>query len=178
MPTDADRIDGYASAVLSVARAEGDQSGLSDQLFQVAQVIDGNNELRETLTDSRIPFDRKKGIVDDLLSSRTSKVVVNMVELLVANGRAGDIGAIARRALDLAAMSEEAVVAEVRSAVELDAATLDRLTAKLSAVTGKNIQPAVIVDPELVGGVVAKVGDTVFDGSVASRLQELREAWG
>ena len=40
------------------------------------------------------------------------------------------------------------------------------------------VQPQVVVDPSLVGGVVAKVGDTVFDGSVASRLQELREAWG
>jgi F-type H+-transporting ATPase subunit delta len=178
MTSDADRIDGYAAAVLSVARAEGDQSGLSDQLFQVAQAIDGSEELRDALTNPRIPFDRKKAIVDDLLGTRTSAVVVNVVELLVANGRTGEMGEIARRALDLAAASEEAVVAEVRSAVELDAATLDRLTAKLEAVTGKNIQPTVIVDPKLVGGVVAKVGDTVFDGSVASRLQELREAWG
>ena len=98
--------------------------------------------------------------------------------MLVANGRASDLAPVARRALDLAAEGEEAVVAEVRSAIDLDQATVDRLAAKLSAATGLKVQPQVVVDPSLVGGVVAKVGDTVFDGSVASRLQELREAWG
>ena len=116
--------------------------------------------------------------MDDVLGGRADNVVVNIVNMLVANGRIADIGSIARRALDLAAESQQAVVAEVRSAVELDAGTLERLASKLSAVTGRKVQPKVIVDPGLIGGVVAKVGDTVFDGSVASRLQELRETWG
>ena len=68
-------------------------------------------------------------------------------------------------------------MAEVRSAIELDAATISRLEAKLAAATGKRIKANVIVDTSVVGGLVAKVGDTVFDGSVRSRLQELREAW-
>lgn len=176
--SEADRIDGYATAILAVAGAEGDQSGLSDQLFQVARAIEGNDELRDALTNPQIPFDRKKGVVDDVLGKRANAVVVNVINMLVANGRIGEIGAIARRALDLAAESQQAVVAEVRTAVELDAATLDRLAAKLSAVTGKKVEPKVIVDPKLVGGVIAKVGDTVFDGSVANRLQEIRETWG
>ena len=176
--SDAARIDGYATAVLAVARAEGDQSGLSDQLFQVAQAIDGSDELRDALTNPQIPLDRKKGIVDDVLGGRAYAVVVSVVNMLVANGRIGEIDAISRRALDLAAESQHAVIAEVRSAIELDAATVDRLAAKLSAITGKRIEPKVVVDPKLVGGVVAKVGDTVFDGSVANRLQELRETWG
>jgi len=104
--------------------------------------------------------------------------VVSMVNMLVANGRIAEFSAIARRAVEIAAEAQQAVVAEVRSAIELDDATLARLTSKLSAVTGKKILPKVIVDPTVVGGVVAKVGDTVFDGSVANRLQELREAWG
>ncbi len=176
--SDAARIDGYAAAVLAVADAEGDQSGLSDQLFQVTQAIEGSDELRDALTNPQIPFDRKKGLVDDVLGGRVSPVVVNIITMLVGNGRGADLTAIARRALDLAATKQQAVVAEVRSAIELDQATVDKLAAKLSAATGMKVQPQVIVDPKVVGGVVAKVGDTVFDGSVASRLQELREAWG
>ena len=176
--SDAARIDGYAAAVLAVAEAEGDQSGLSEQLFQVAQAIEGSEELRSALTNPQLPFDRKKGVIDDILGGRVAPTVVSLVNMLVANGRAGDLAAVARRALDLAAEGEEAVVAEVRSAIDLDQATVDRLAAKLSAATGLKVQPQVVVDPSLVGGVVAKVGDTVFDGSVASRLQELREAWG
>jgi F-type H+-transporting ATPase subunit delta len=53
-----------------------------------------------------------------------------------------------------------------------------RLEERLSAATGKRVQVTVIVDPSVVGGVVTKIGDTVFDGSVKSRLDELREQWG
>ena len=79
---------------------------------------------------------------------------------------------------EMAAAAEDEVVAEVRSAVPLDDATLARLTAKLAATTGRAISVRTIVDPDVIGGVVTKVGDTVYDGSVRSRLQELREAWG
>lgn len=172
------RIDGYAAAVLDVARAEGDQAGLSDELFQVAQAFEASDELRETLTDRRIPLDRKRGVVQDVLGGRVADATIGVVDLLVATGRIGEFGEIARRAIDMAAAQEEAVVAEVRSAVALDDATVARLTAKLGEVTGRKVKPQVVVDPDVVGGLVVKVGDTVFDGSVRSRLDELREAWG
>jgi len=55
---------------------------------------------------------------------------------------------------------------------------VERLTAKLAEMTGRRVRVSVTVDPSLIGGIVAKVGDTVFDGSVLSRLKELREVWG
>ena len=176
--SDAARIDGYAAAVLDVARAEGDQAGLSDELFQVAQAFETSEELRETLTDRRVPLDRKKGIVDDVLGGRASEATIGLVNLLVTTNRIADFAAVARRAIELAAAGEQAVVAEVRSAVPLDDSTVERLATKLGRVTGKKIQPQVIVDPGVVGGVVVKVGDTIYDGSVRNRLDELREAWG
>ena len=176
--SDAARIDGYAAALLDVARAEGDQTGLSEELFQVAQAFETSDELRETLTDRRIPLDRKKGVIDDVLGGRASQATIGLVNLLVTTGRIGDFAAIARRAVDLAAAGEEAVVAEVRSAVSLDEGTVSRLAAKLGQVTGKKIKPQVVVDPDVVGGVIVKVGDTIFDGSIRNRFDELREAWG
>jgi F-type H+-transporting ATPase subunit delta len=79
--------------------------------------------------------------------------------------------------MQMAAEAEGHVVAEVRSAIELDDATQERLTARLSEVTGRAVKLNVIVDPSVVGGLVAQVEDTLFDGSVRSRLLELREAW-
>ena len=178
MVDDAARIDGYAGALLDVASAEGDREGITDELQRIAAAFRQSEDLRVTLSDPLVPFERKQGVISDLIGSRASGVTVSLVNLLVGAGRIRDLEAIAARMGELSAEAEEATVAEVRTAIEIDDATIARLTDKLSAATGKRVKTRVIVDPNVVGGVVAKVGDTVFDGSVASRLQELREAWG
>ena len=176
--THAQTIEGYATALLAVAGAEGDADGVADELYRVAEAFAGSDELRETLSDANVPLDRKLAIVSDLLGSRASNVTVSLVEMLVATGRIREFGEIVARVTELAAAAEEQVVAEVRSAIQLDDQTLDRLTAKLAEATGRSVTVRAVVDPSVIGGVVAKVGDTVFDGSVRSRLQDLREAWG
>jgi F-type H+-transporting ATPase subunit delta len=75
----------------------------------------------------------------------------------------------------LAAERRQAVVAEVRSAVSLDRDHRDRLAAALGKATGKRVELKVVVDPSVVGGVVARVGDQVIDGSVRRRLELARE---
>ena len=171
-------VDGYANALLAVARAEGDADGIADELFRVAQAFNRSDELRETLGDARVPLDRKLGVVSDLLGTRASETTVSLVEMLISTGRIRDFSEIASRVGELAAASEEQVVAEVRSAIELDAGTIARLEAKLADATGRPVAVRAVVDPSVMGGIVAKVGDTVFDGSVRSRLRKLREAWG
>ncbi len=172
------RIDGYAAAVLDVAKAEGDTSRITDELFRVARGIDASEELRETLADPAIPVDRKIGIVNDLLDGRASKAAVALVNMVVAAGRTRDLVEVANRVASLAAEQESATLAEIRTAFELDDETVARLTASLERRTGKRIQPKVVVDPSVMGGVVVKVGETIFDGSARSRLDNLREAWG
>ena len=170
-------IDGYARALLDVAAAEGDTDRLSDELFRVALAFGGSEELQGTLNDPLIPFERKQGIVSDLIGKRSSKVTVSLVNMLMGVDRLKDFEDIARRMKELAAEAEGQVVAEVRSAIELDAATQERLSAKLAEITGRAVRLNVVVDPTVVGGLVAQVEDTLFDGSVRSRLLELREAW-
>jgi F-type H+-transporting ATPase subunit delta len=176
--THAQTIGGYAAALLAVARAEGDVEGISDELFRVARAFSDSDELRETLSDPRVPIERKLGIVSDLLGSRASDTTVSLVEMLVSTGRIREFGEITMEMTELAAAAEGEVVAEVRSAIPLDDSTIARLTEELASVTGKPVSVRTIVDPDVIGGIVARVGDTVFDGSVRSRLQELREAWG
>lgn len=170
-------IDGYARAFLDVANAEGDTSRLSDELVAVSQAFGESEELQGALRDPLVPFHRKQGIISDLLGKRTSKVTVALVDMLVGVDRLKDFGAITKRMLELAAEAEGLVVADVRSAIELDDDTRDRLAAKLQQVTGKPVKLNVVLDPSVVGGLVAQVEDTLFDGSVRSRLLELREAW-
>jgi F-type H+-transporting ATPase subunit delta len=80
-----------------------------------------------------------------------------------------------QRFVELAAQSREHEVAEVRSAVPLDDAQVAQITQALARATGKRIEVKVVVDPEVMGGIVATVGDTVIDGSVRHRLEQLKE---
>ena len=95
--------------------------------------------------------------------------------MLVGAGRGSHIGPIADELIRQAAESRGQAVAEVRSAVTLNDDQRGRLKSALSSATGMNIDIVVVVDPEILGGVVAQVGDTVFDGSVRTRLEKMKE---
>jgi F-type H+-transporting ATPase subunit delta len=169
-------IDGYASGLLGIATVEGE--GVIDEIYSGAQALSSHPELIDVLADSRVPTERKQGIIDDLLGQRASTVTVAAITFLVAAGQARHLDEIAKRLAFLAAEAEGEVVAEVRAPLDLDPDQIDRLTAALSKATGKRVQVKVIVDPSVIGGVVTKVGDTVLDGSVKNRFAELREQWG
>ena len=106
----------------------------------------------------------------------SSELTVATVDFIVATGHARDLPGIADGLVAAAAASRSREVAEVRSAIELDDETIRRLEAALGRATGKEVEVKVVVDPNVVGGIVARVGDTVIDGSVRRRLDSLRQA--
>ena len=171
-----DRVDGYAAAILEVARAEGSLDAVSDELFQFAQVLQRSDQLRQTLTDQSLPPDKRQAIVEDLLGPKASPLTVQLISFVVGAGRAGDLPEIIDRLVQRAAAERQHEVAEVRTAVDLDDEQRRRLTEALERATGKKIELKVIRDPTVIGGVVARVGDTVIDGTFRHRLEQLREA--
>ena len=95
--------------------------------------------------------------------------------MLVAAGQASELPQIVDRFVELAAAEREHEVAEVRSAIPLDATQMQRLATALGRATGKDVEVKVIVDPTVLGGLVARIGDTVIDGSVRHRLEQMKE---
>jgi F-type H+-transporting ATPase subunit delta len=168
------RIDGYASALFEVARAEGTLDEVEDELFRFARSYESNDELRNTLTDEMIPAARRQSIVEDLLGSRATPTTVQLISMVVGSGRARDLPAIVDRLVERAAQAKHLAVAEVRSAVPLTADQQDRLKAAIANATGKDVSLKVVVDPSVLGGLVATVGDTVIDGTVRTRLDQLK----
>lgn len=166
---------GYGSAIFELAKAEGELERIESELHAVAQAFDSNSELRSALTDPQLPYDRKQGIIDDLIGGRASSLTVGLVQLIVSQGRASELPSIAKSLIETAAASRDKAVAEVRTAVPLDDDTVARLVAALGKATGKSLEAKVIVDPSLIGGVVARVGDTVIDGSVVRKVDSLRQ---
>jgi F-type H+-transporting ATPase subunit delta len=95
--------------------------------------------------------------------------------LIVNQGRVAELPAIATAVAQSAAASRDKALGEVRSAVPLDEDTIARLETSLSRATGKSVEVKVIVDPSVIGGIVARVGDTVIDGSLARRVETVRQ---
>lgn len=172
-----ERVQAYASAMLAVARAEGNADEVSDELFRFARALDGSDELRMALSDQRTEASRRQQIVEDLLAGKATETTVGLVSMVVGAGRAGELSAIADALVEAAATQKAREVALVRSAVELSDDQQARLAEALTAATGKQIELKVTVDPNVVGGIVTTIGDTVIDGSVRSRIVQLREAF-
>jgi len=169
------RIDSYADALLTVASLEHQLEDVADELFRFARVLEGSDELREALTDPHLPATRRQQIVEDLLSGRASDVTVALVSMVVGVGRGRDLPAIVDRLVEVSARRNQRSVAEIRSAIELTDDQRARLGAALEQATGGPVEVKVIVDPTVLGGIVAQIGETVIDGSVRHRLSQLRE---
>jgi F-type H+-transporting ATPase subunit delta len=172
----ADRIDGYAQGIFDIAQAEGSVDTVENELFQFSQLFQGNEQLREKLTDQTLPVEKRQAIVEDLLGQKVHPLTVNLISFLVGAGRARELPEIVDRLVQRAAAARQHEVAEVRSAIMLDGEQQRRLTEALEKATGKKIELKVIQDPSVLGGIVARVGDTVIDGSVRRRLDQLKEA--
>ena len=170
-----ERTEGYAGAVVAIAEAEDVLDRVTSELASVGRAASGNEELRRVLSDRTVPASRRIGIVEDLLADQASPVTLNVVAMLVGAGRGGDLEAIADEALELAAATRGEAVAEVRSAVALSDEQIDRVAEALSRASGRNVTVHVVVDPEIIGGLTAQIGDTVFDGSVRTRLDKMKE---
>ena len=172
------RIDGYANALFEVARVEGSLSEVEDELFRFARTLESSDELRATLTDEAIPASRRIGVVEDLLGGKASPVTTNLVSFVVGAGRSRQLPQIIDRLVERAAAAKDSVVGEVRSAIPLTEDQTARLADALGKATGKKVEVKVVVDPSVLGGIVAQVGDTVIDGSIRARLDQLRESIG
>lgn len=172
-----DRATLYADAFFDILAAEGSTNEVQDELFRMTRVIEGNDELRQTLGDQGIPVARRLQIIEDLLGGRAHPTTTALVSLAVTTGRLRELPEIVDRLLTKTAARGNRVVAEVRSAIELTDDQKTRLAASLKASTGKDVDVVVVIDPTILGGLVTQIGDTVIDGSVRSRLTQLKESF-
>jgi F-type H+-transporting ATPase subunit delta len=171
-----DRTDAYAEALFEIAKAEGSLETVEDELFKVARTLEANAELRAVLSDPVIPPERRQQVVESLLGGKASPVTTALVSFVVGVGRAKNLPEIIDRLVARAAQERHEAVAEVRTAFPIDEARRAQLAEALGQATGKHVTVKVTIDPSVLGGVIARVGDTVIDGTIRHRLEQLRES--
>jgi len=167
-------IEGYARALFEVARAEGTLDEVEDELFRFARSYESSDALRNALTDEHIPAEKRQAIVEDLLGGKTTTTTIQLVSMVVGSGRSRDIPPTVDSLVARASSAKQLDVAEVRTAVALTDDQQARLKAALENATGKSINLKTVVDPSVVGGVVATIGDTVIDDTVRTRIEQLK----
>jgi F-type H+-transporting ATPase subunit delta len=167
----------YAKALFELAADERRVQPIGEELSRLKSVLAEVPELGELLANPAFTRAERKGIADETLRERLalSDSVRNLVAILIDNGRVRGIGEIADRYREMADEAAGRAEVLVKSAGELSEADRGRIAAGLSGVTGKQVTVSVEVDPSLIGGLSARVGGLVFDGSIRAQLEALEE---
>ena len=170
-------VDRYASALADVVTSPASTVSPHDALAQLRSfddVVRGSHELRTALESPAVPHSRKRAVIGRFVERLgLSQTVRNFLFVLSNKRRLSALSQIID-SFDVQLDERHGFIrADVSAAAELSQSQLDTLTEKLAAISGKKIRMRFRVDPLLIGGVVARMGGTVYDGSVRGRLDSL-----
>jgi len=165
----------YARALFDVVAKSGDVDVALVELKTLGAALTGHADLHQALTSPGVPLGVKQNVMRDVLALQpVSKVVARLLTLVVENDDMNEMDAIVaafeQRVLDL----HKVVRAEITSAVPLPADKVQAIEASLATASGARVVITPRVDPAILGGIVAKVGSRVYDGSVARHLARIR----
>jgi len=164
----------YARSLFEVAQQDGKLDLVKEQLGQVADAIDENRDLSVFFFSPYFSTEEKKDglrrIVED-----ADPVVLNFLELLVENHRMPAIFRTRRHFDALWDDENQLLPVQLTSAVTLDSSTADQLGAAIEKSTGRKVELTSSVDPDLLGGIVLRVGNSILDASIRNRLELLRK---
>jgi F-type H+-transporting ATPase subunit delta len=167
----------YAAALFDVVQKAGQADRAGDELKSIAQLIEGHSELSRVLAAPSVPPHIKKQILSEVLKAAgsTSPEVTRLVLMLADRARLSALAELQSAYAERLLTEKKIVPAQVVTAAPLSDASRAALKKALGAATGQDVTMTERVDPSIVGGVVARVGSVVFDGSVASQLDKLRQ---
>ncbi len=165
----------YAKALLSIGVESQTYDAIGREIDRMATTITNSAELRAALSNPSFSGDKRRAVIEDLIKRLAlSKPVRSFVLLLLDKGRLDRLPDIARAYQGLVDEHANRVRATVTSPKALDPATADRIKKALEQQTGKTVVLEQKQDPSLLGGMTTQLGDTVYDGSVRTQLEQLR----
>src|ERR1041384_273875 len=166
---------GYGRPLFEMAQAEGATSRVEEELFRLRELLKSNPDLLQFLKDPNVKHEGKRKALGDLFQGRVHPLVLNWLLTLSDQDRGGRVLQVIEEFSAVASAARQLVTGEVVTAVPLDDATLKRIAAELSRITGKNVQLLQKVEPAILGGAIIKVGDQIIDGSLRNKLAQIKE---
>ncbi len=166
----------YAKALADVIMDRGQTLTVADEIKAFTQLVKENPELRDVFASPVIALDRKKAVLNEVLARMQFKPTTNnFLQLLLTNQRLHHIDVV--RASLMKELDERAGVvwADVTTARTLAATAQENLLNQLQTATGKHVRINFKIDPEIIGGVVTRVGSLIYDGSIKNQLALMKQ---
>ncbi|MEK6201176.1 MAG: F0F1 ATP synthase subunit delta [Desulfobulbaceae bacterium] len=167
----------YAKALFAVGKEDGNYEGYNEALQGVAGLYVSHPEVSDALTNPLYPLDtRQKVMAGMVVSMGVEKIMANFLNLLVEKKRAGILPEVAEEYQTMVDNEKNVSHGSVVSAIELSEALQNKVRATLEKLTGKKVELTTSVDPSIIGGIIAKVGDLELDGSIRTQLASLKDS--
>ena len=167
----------YAKALVEIGREKDALDKYGQDLATLSELVNTSRDFREVLINPVFTKEDKKRIAGEVLAKvETDQMVINFVNLLIDRKRIDQLDGIEQAFREQVDEIRGITRGEVASAEPLDEAQMGRLTDALSQISGKQVLVSAKVDPTLIGGLTARVGDKVFDGTIRTQLSQLKES--
>lgn len=166
----------YAKALFEVAKDKGIISQVEEELKSVASAIRDNADLQKFLNHPNIGTSAKTDLLKQIFEGKVSEPVWNTLLVLIDKGRQSILAALVNDYVKVANEALGQASAIVYSAFELTDAQQSEIASNFSKVTGKTIRVSNVIEPKLLGGVQVRIGDRLYDGSLAGKLDRLAKA--
>jgi F-type H+-transporting ATPase subunit delta len=164
----------YALALADVATERREAPLIQEELSKWQIMIDGNPLLREVLSNPTVAYDQKRKILNELIAkTRVRETTANFLRVLLRNQRITELGEINKKFAHILDDRSGVVAAQVTTARPISEESKAALEKKLTEITGRRVRFMFATDEELIGGLVARIGSTIYDGSVRNQLQEV-----
>jgi F-type H+-transporting ATPase subunit delta len=163
----------YARSLFEVAREQDKLDVLREQLGQFADALDGNRDLAVFFFSPYFSAKEKQDALTRILDG-AEEILINFLELLIENHRMPVIFRARQQYERMWEQENQMLPVEITSAIELDQATTENLGREIGERAGRKVRLAAHVDPEILGGIVLRVGNSILDASIRNRLEQLR----
>ncbi|OCL25647.1 ATP synthase F1 subunit delta [Orenia metallireducens] len=163
----------YAQALFDLAMEDKALEETENQFHEIVNVVNSNDELKQLLNHPKLSNDQKKETLTKVFEKELSNYLMNFIKILIDKGRVDYLQAIYQQFKKLVDTQQNRLEVQVISPINLSEKYQDKLKLKLEDTTKKEVALKLKVQPELLGGLILKIGDKVIDGSLLNHLKKL-----
>ena len=164
----------YAAALADVLLAGGSPRQVQDELITWESMIQSSELLQQVFSNPTVAYEQKRGLLEELIKrTKIQQPTANFLRILLKNQRLTELGEVNRRLTQVLDERSGVVAAQVTTARPVSEEIKKSLKGRLATITGKDVRLSFAIDETLIGGMVTRVGSTVYDGSISNQLRQL-----